>query len=136
MVGESLGIRLVQSLNHPLADQSSRRHVALLCDLAEPAQLGYGNPDRIDLGRVLGTLAPALARRWPDLAPVLGLRASFRFGGLTREHFPDAFAHRPSSYCLTSDGLASQAVAPHHRVCGGWSFGATMTVTTKAAMIE
>jgi hypothetical protein len=112
-------IHCVKALQHPPPDKNRWRRIKLFGHAAKLAKPGNRDPDSVNLGRVSSTLAPALAGRWHDLSALLGLSASFSFGGLARERLPDAFAHRPSSYSLISELLAAQAVAPHQRVSGG-----------------
>jgi hypothetical protein len=131
-----LGVGHVKTLNDPLSYEGSWLHALLLGEFPESLELRNRDPYRVHLAGICGAPTSTLTARRRDFAPLLCLGARFRFGGLASEHFPNVVAHWPSSYCLISVALAAQAVAPHHSVCGGWSFGATMTVTTKPAMDE
>jgi hypothetical protein len=119
-----------------LPDKGRWLHAEAIGGFSELAELGNRDSHRVNLRWICCTFAPALTGRWRNLAAFLSLSMFFCFGGLAGEQVTHALAHWPSSYCLISDRLAAQAVAPHHRVLGGESFGATMTVTTKPAVGE
>ncbi len=129
-------VKCIQPFDYPLTDKGRRLYAEVRSNLSKPSEPRYRNPHRVHLGWVRSASASTLAGCRRNLAAFLGISACPRFGGLAGEHVPHTLAHWPSSYCLISDGLAAQAVAPHHRVLGGWSFGATMTVTTKPAAGE
>lgn len=86
--------QLVKPFQDPLKDKNRRRHVKPLRNVTKLAEPGNGNPDYVDLRRVRGALASALARRGDDLAALFRLRVS-----VLRYQHQNQRTARPSAHC-------------------------------------